>query len=204
MEKKMGCSLKLLIATIGLTMLAGNGHAVAPQAEATADPVIMAEAVETQGNSSSISISIVDGAPKFFGWRRVSCNPDGQCGESTGMSRDGISGDIDLSGFPPGDVAVSISIGDDAYAAGWRFPGDPYQGVAIIVYTEGGVRPDPVFGNWPPNGEFGTPSLSADLKTVSFIDSDNDGLSYEYAVAVNGPGGRVVLDPKIINKNLDR
>lgn len=200
----MGISIKLLIATSGFTLLAGTAHAAAPQAEATAEPVIMAEAVETQGNSSGISIGLVDGAPKFVAEHSVTCNLNGQCGESGGISLIGTSGDIDLSEFPPGDVAVSVSIGDDAYNAGWRFPSDPYQGVAIVIYPENGAKPDPVFGTWPSNGEFGTPSVSADLRTVSFKDHDNDGLRYEYAVAINGPGGRVVLDPKITNKNLDK
>ena len=183
---------------IGLITVACE-HAYSPEPEA-AEPMVMAEMEAVQGNSSNISIGIVNGAPKFVGESSVMCHPNGQCGQSSGISLNGISGDIDLSHFPPGDVALSISIGADAYDAGWRFPSDPYQAVAMIIYPQTGPKPTPVFGagSWP-TAEFGAPAVSGDLKMLSFTDKDDDTDTYEYSIAINGPGGRIVLDPKVQN-----
>ena len=49
------------------------------------------------------------------------------------------TGDIDLSGFPPGDVPIKITLDDDAYNAGYRFPVDPYQAIGIATWPAGGV-----------------------------------------------------------------
>ncbi|NNE41339.1 MAG: hypothetical protein HKN14_10535 [Marinicaulis sp.] len=187
------------IAALGLIVSACE-HTAAPEPEASAKPMVEAMVAETQGNSSNISIGIVNGAPKFVGESSVTCNPNGQCGNSSGISLNGISGDIDLSHFPAGDVALSISIGDDAYNAGWRFPSDPFQAVAMIIYPQTGPKPTPVFGagSWP-TAEFGAPAVSSDLKTLTFTDKDDDTETYEYSVAINGPSGRVVLDPKVQN-----
>lgn len=179
--------------------VAENKEQAMTMAENEVQPMVMAAVEEAQGNSSNISIGIIEGAPTFVGERSVTCHEDGRCGESTGMALGGISGNIDLSKFPPGEVALSISIGDDAYDAGWRFPSNPYQAVALVIYPEDGPKPNPVFGNWPEGQEFGTPSVSEDFRTVSFVDHDDDNLAYEYAVAIEGPGGRVVLDPRIEN-----
>ena len=175
--------------------------------QAVAEPMAaMAATDAVQGNSSNITIGMVDGKPTFVGEGWVTCNPNGKCGQGSGVSLNGDSGDIDLSRFPPGDVAVSVFIGNDAYSAGYRFYSDPYQAVALTLYPQTGPKPDPTFGEpyWPSNGQFGAPSVSSDLRTVSFTDIDNDGQDYEYAVAIYGPGGRVVLDPRISNKNQGR
>ena len=62
------------------------------------------------------------------------------------------SGNIDLSSFPPGNVLITVTLGDDAYNAGFRLPTDGYQAVALAIDPPGApTAPAPVFGqgNWP-------------------------------------------------------
>ena len=188
---------KSIIAIGVFTFISACEHHATSSQEGVATNAILAETV--QGNASNISIGIVDGAPKFMGESSTVCHADGRCGMSSGISLTGISGDIDLSHFTPGDVTITISLGSDAYNAGYRFPSDVYQAVALVVIPEGATStPDPVFGGpWP--AEFGAPSVSADLRTLTFIDKDDDTETYEYSIAINGPGGRVILDPKVKN-----
>ena len=190
---------KLSIMACTLMLVGACEHASTSEDEAVATNAILAEAV--QGNSANVSIGLVNGAPKFVGEGSTICHPNGQCGVSSGISLTGISGDIDLSSFTAGDVAISISIGNDAANAGYRFPSDPYQAVGIAVFSNCNAQaPAPVFSqsSWP-SAEFGAPSVSADLRTINFVDKDDDANCYEYSVALNGPGGRTVLDPRVKN-----
>ncbi len=118
---------------------------------------------------------------------------------STGIVKD--TGELDLSHFPPGDVSISINLEDAVWNAGYRFPGDVYQAVAIVVYPPGSTTtPSPVFGhnNWP--AEFDAPSFTAGGQKLAFVDKDDDVNAYEYSIAVKAPNGTItVLDPKIKN-----
>ena len=124
-------------------------------------------------------------------------------GQSGGIGRG--SGDIDISSFSKGDVNLSVYLEDEIWNAGYRFPGDIYQAVAIAYYPPGSTTTPPVsFGqeNWP--AEFDAPGFSEGGKRINFVDKDDDVNVYEYSIAVIKPGGeRVVLDPKIKNGGQD-
>lgn len=128
------------------------------------------------------------------------CNPGGGC--AGGISMD--TGDVDLSGFPPGDVTVTVSLGDDAYNAGYRFPADPFQAIGIAIWPAGASTepPDftPLFGanSWP-HSDFQPPAVSGDKRSVTFLDEESEENAYQYAIALDGPGGRTILDPEIKN-----
>jgi len=156
----------------------------------------------TQPSTASAwaSIGIKDGALYFSanGFHQTSGG-----GESGGMALG--SGELDLSVIPPGDVTITIKLDDEVWNAGYRFPGDIYQAVAIAYYPPNSTSaPAPVFGqeNWP--AEFDAPSFAEGGKNLVFIDKDDDQSTYEYSIAINKPGGeRIVLDPKIKNGGQD-
>lgn len=106
-------------------------------------------------------------------------------------------GDIDLSGFPPGDVQITVSIDDSVVNGGYSFPADAWQAVTLAVVPAGQPAPPPVFGQatWPAN--FLPPTVAADQRSVTWIDTDSDQNVYEYSFALDGPDGRLVIDPKI-------
>ena len=106
-------------------------------------------------------------------------------------------GDIDLTGFPPGDVQLTVLIDDSVFNGGYRIPADAWQAVALAANPAGGPPSTPVFGqaNWPAN--FGAPVVAADQRSVTWIDTESDQNVYEYSLALDGPNGRIVIDPKI-------
>lgn len=128
------------------------------------------------------------------------CNPGGGC--AGGIAKD--TGDVDLSGFPPGDVTVTVTLGDDAYNAEYRFPANPFEAIGIAIWPAGATSepPDfaPLFGaNAWPNRDFQPPAISGDKRSVTFLDEESSEEAYQYAIAIDGPGGRIVLDPQIKN-----
>lgn len=124
-------------------------------------------------------------------------------GVSSGIVQD--SGELDISHFSKGDVNISINLDDEIWNAGYRFPSDIYQAVAIAYYPPDPTTiPEAVFGqeSWP--SEFDAPSFADGGKKLAFVDKDDDSRTYEYSIAVNSPGGkRIVLDPKIKNGGQD-
>jgi hypothetical protein len=106
-------------------------------------------------------------------------------------------GDLDLTGFPPGDVQLTVTIDDSVVAGGYLFPADAWQAVALAVDPPGQPAATPVFSqaNWPAN--FQAPAIAADRRSATWIDTDSDQNVYEYAFALEGPNGRLVIDPKI-------
>ncbi len=170
-------------------------EAAAPVAEAGPLAVAMMEAATdpNQIGSATVTISVKDNAPYFSlmseGW-------EANGGAAGGMVLN--TGEIDLSGFPAGDVLITVQLDDLAYGAGYRFSADGWQAVAIAEDPPGApVAPTPIFGqaNWPV--QFQPPAVTADQRSVSWTDLDSDKKVYEYSVAVTGPNGVVVLDPKI-------
>lgn len=128
------------------------------------------------------------------------CNPGGGC--AGGIATD--TGDVDLSGFPPGDVTVTVALGDDAYNAGYRFPANPFDAIGVATWPAGQSTepPDflPLFGaNAWPRQDFQPPSVSGDKRSVTFLDEESAEDAYDYAVALDGPSGRIILDPTIKN-----
>jgi hypothetical protein len=110
------------------------------------------------------------------------------------------TGNIDLSSFPPGNVLITVTLDDDAWNAGYRLPTDGYQAVALAIDPPGApTAPTPVFGqsSWPAG--FMMPAVSADQRSVSWTDLESDQNVYEYSIGLQGPNGRVVMDPKIKN-----
>lgn len=163
---------------------------VAPPAP---EPLMAPDADLAPVGSASVTVSVKDNVPYFasssFGWV---ANHRGQGGMVLN------SGDIDLSTFPAGDVLITATIDDLAYGAGYRFSADGWQAVAIAIDPPGApVAPTPVFGqpNWP--AEFQPPVVTPDQRSVSWTDLDSDQNVYEYSLAITGPNGVVVLDPKI-------
>lgn len=156
-----------------------------------------ADATQTSTASAFATIGLKNGTLYFAS--AGSGGPTSSGGRVSGIALG--TGELDLTGIKPGDVNVSINLDDDVWNAGYRFPGDVYQAVAIAYYPANATTaPAPQFGqqNWP--GEFGAPSLSDGGKKLIFVDKDDNNDAYEYSIAVNKPGGgTVVLDPKIKN-----
>ncbi len=158
-------------------------------------------ATGTTTATANASIGLKNGQPYFasagYGYQTTGG------GSGSGILLD--SGELDLSSIPKGDVTISINLNDDVWSAGYRFPGDVFQAVAIAFYQPNSTTaPTPVFGqpHWP--AEFEAPSITNGGKTLTFIDKDDDSATYEYSIAIEKPGGgTVVLDPKIKNGGQD-
>jgi hypothetical protein len=172
-----------------------------------AAPELMAEEVTEAARPAPIGSATVTigldptkgNAPYFASAGAGFCNPGGGC--AGGIAKD--TGDVDLSGFPPGDVTVTVTLGDDAYNAGYRFPSQPFQAIGIATWKAGTAEPPdflPLFGaNAWPRTEFQPPAVTSDLRSVTFLDEESAEDAYDYAVALDGPSGRVILDPTITN-----
>lgn len=165
-------------------------EAVEPVAEDATDP--------NQIGTANIAITLNAGEPAFGAVASGYCPPGG--GPCAGGIDLDAEGNVDLSQFPSGDIAVSVAFDDVSWAAGYRFPSDPYQAVAIVIWPAGTTEPTPSFGqaNWP--AEFQAPTVSSDLRTLTFIDDDADTQNYEYDIGVTAAdGSRIVMDPEIKN-----
>ena len=147
-----------------------------------------------QVGNVNVGVELKDGVLGFSYLGESFRTPAG--GEVSGIVAQ-TNGDIDLSNTPHGDVRITVSLEDSAYGAGCRFPGDPWQAVALAAAADSQSPPQPVFdqARWPAN--FLPPTVSADRRSVTWVDLEADQRVYEYSVAVDGPHGRVVLDPKI-------
>jgi hypothetical protein len=182
---------RILIAASIALLFASNAKSADPPAAPAAPMEAATDA--TPIGSATVTISVKDNAPYFSlmseGW---------QSGNRGGGGMMLGSGDIDLTSFPAGDVLLTVQLDDLAYGAGYRFSADGWQAVAIAEDPPGAPKaPKPVFGqaNWP--AQFQPPAVTADQRSVSWTDLDSDTKVYEYSVAVTGPNGVVVLDPKI-------
>lgn len=171
-----------------------------PVVEAVAEPEVepMVEAVADAApiGSADITVTMTNGAPAFGAVSIGFCNLSGGCGSGINLA---AGGNVDLSGFPPGDVTVNVNLDSSVTGAGYSFPSDPYQAIAIVVIPAGTITsPVPVFGkdNWP--DEFKKPSVSS--ATITFIDKEDDQQAYEYAIQlVRSDGTTLTMDPKIQN-----
>src|SRR3990167_2586018 len=204
---------KFLLAASAATLLfacakKADDAAVEPAADAVAaEPAITEPVVEAADpapiGSATVSVGLNkdNGNALYFASAAAGfCNPGGGC--AGGISLD--TGDVDLSGFPPGDVTVTVTLDDDAYNAGYRFPADPFGAIGVATWPAGqSTEPpdfEPLFGaNAWPRQDFQPPSVSGDKRSVTFLDEESSEDAYQYAVAVDGPGGRTILDPEIKN-----
>ncbi len=153
-------------------------------------------ATPTRTARVSVTIGLKNGSPYFSGSGFYVLTSGG--GTQSGIVKD--TGDVDISDMGSGDVSFSIDLDDEVWNAGYRFPSDVYQATAIVYYPPNSTTPPAAaFGqtNWP--AEFDAPSISGGGKKLVFVDKDDDDSAYEYSIALNGPGGRIVLDPKIKN-----
>lgn len=158
----------------------------------------MAEVMtEARTADAYVEIGIQNGAP-YFASAGYSYSDGG--GGSGGISLG--TGDVDISGIPPGDVNFTVSLNADAVAAGYSFPSDPYQAIAIVVIPPGVSAPPPQFGQPYWSAEFDAPSVSGN--SLMFVDQDEYADAYEYSIGLNGPSGRVVMDPQIKNGGTGR
>jgi hypothetical protein len=177
----------------------------APAPAAPAEEIVAAEEpaaepmVETTDaapiGSANVTVTMTNGQPAFGTVAEGACAPGGGCFGGVNLN---AAGNVDLSGFPPGDVTVNVNLDASVTGAGYSFPSDPWQAVAIAVIPPGTVTaPVPVFGqaNWP--AEFDAPSVSS--ATLSFIDKEDDQDAYEYSIQLQGPNGTMVMDPTIQN-----
>ena len=168
--------------------------APAPVPEATA-PMVAAATDPNQIGTAGISVGWQNNALVFASAGEGFC-VNGSCQSGIALN----TGNVDLSSFPPGNVLITVTLDDDAYNAGFRFPTDGYQAVALAIDPPGApTAPTPVFGQgtWPAG--FLAPAVSGDQRSVSWTDLESDQNVYEYSVALDGPNGRVVMDPKITN-----
>lgn len=193
----------VVMVTAAAALVAGceHQHQTGAAKEAAVEPMV--EAVEEDAGTSSATVAVGLDANNKLHFASAGYYSSRGGGTQSGILLD--SGEVDISNLPPGDVTFTITLNDDAYDAGYRFPSDPWQAVAIAYWEPGNPNPPtPVFGesNWP--AEFTDPAVTADLRTLNFIDHDNDDAAYEYSIAVNGPGGRYVLDPKVQNGGQDK
>jgi hypothetical protein len=201
---------KTLVLAIGAAILAAGCSKPAEQA-AVETPVATPEAAVTEPAPAAPMVAAatdpnqIGTAGVTIGWQNNAL-VFASAGESFcagGSCQSGMvlnSGNIDLSSFPPGNVLITVTLGDDAYNAGFRLPTDGYQAVALVIDPPGEpTAPVPVFGqaNWPTG--FLVPVVSSDQKSVSWTDLESDQNVYEYSIGLDGPNGRVVMDPKISN-----
>jgi hypothetical protein len=175
--------------------------AAEPVVEAVSEPEVepMMEAVEDAApiGSANITVTLTNGVPAFGTVSEGACAPDGgSCVSGINLN---AAGNVDLSGFPPGDITINVNLDATVTGAGYSFPSDPYAAVAIVVIPAGSITsPVPVFGqaNWP--AEFDAPTVSG--ATLSFIDKEDDQQAYEYAIQLMRSDGTMVkMDPKIEN-----
>lgn len=161
-----------------------------------AEPMVEAEVADAAPiGSANITVTLTNGVPAFGAVSEGACAPGGGC---VGGINTNAAGNVDLTGFPPGDITINVNLDSTVTGAGYSFPSDPYAAVAIVVIPPGTVTaPIPVFGqaNWP--AEFDAPSVSS--ATLSFVDKEDDQQAYEYSIALQGPNGALVIDPKIQN-----
>ncbi|MDH4166330.1 MAG: hypothetical protein OEY13_12105 [Gammaproteobacteria bacterium] len=183
-----GCSKPAEQAAVETAPPAAAPEAVTPMVAAATDP--------NQIGTASIAVGWQNNALVFASAGEGFCVKGGGCQSGVVLN----TGNVDLSSFPPGDVLITVALNDDAFNAGYRFPTDGYQAVALAIDPPGDpVAPTPVFGqaNWPAG--FLMPVVSSDQKSVSWTDLESDENAYEYSIGLNGPNGRVVMDPKITN-----
>jgi hypothetical protein len=168
--------------------------AEAPADEPMVEAEVMAEAAPI--GSANVTVTMTNGAPAFGTVSEGACAPGGgSCVSGINLA---AAGNVDLSGFPPGDITINVNLDSSVTGAGYSFPSDAWQAVAIAVIPPGTVTaPIPVFGqaNWP--AEFDAPSVSS--ATLSFVDKEDDQNAYEYSIQLQGPNGMMVMDPKIQN-----
>ena len=207
MRKSVAASsgrLFLFVSSAAIAVACAKKEEAAPAADAVveaapAEPEIMIEAEVADAapiGSANVTVTMTNGLPAFG---TVS---EGACAVGGGSCVSGINlaaaGNVDLSGFPPGDITINVNLDNTVTGAGFSFPSDPYAAVAIVVIPSGAITaPIPVFGQayWP--AEFNAPSVSS--ATLSFVDKEDDQQAYEYSIQLQGPNGMLVMDPKIQN-----
>ncbi|MFZ5617538.1 MAG: hypothetical protein ACOZAA_09495 [Pseudomonadota bacterium] len=172
------------------------------ETETAAEPMVEAVADDAAPiGSANVTVTMTNNAPAFGAVSEGACAPGGSCFGGVNLN---AAGDVDLSGFPPGDVTVTVALDSSVTGAGYSLPSDPYQAVAIVVIPPGTVTsPIPVFGqaNWP--AEFDAPSVSG--SSLTFVDKEDDQQAYEYSIQlVRSDGSMVVMDPKIQNGTHDK
>lgn len=167
-------------------------------AETESGPMVEAEIADAQPiGSANITVTLTNGVPAFGAVSEGACAPGGgSCVSGINLN---AAGNVDLSGFPPGDITINVNLDSSVTGAGYSFPSDPWTAVAIAVIPPGSVTaPVPVFGqaNWP--AEFDAPTVSA--ATLSFVDKEDDQNAYEYSIQLmRSDGSTMVIDPKIQN-----
>ncbi|MGD9799727.1 MAG: hypothetical protein AB7F91_06025 [Parvularculaceae bacterium] len=214
----MDHQMKILLAASAATLLfacakkaeeATTAETAAPEAATAAPDTDAVETTELAAGrpapigSATVTIGLNaanNNAPYFSAAGAGYCIPGGGC--AGGIVKD--TGDVDLSGFPPGDVTVTVSLDDASYTAGYRFPASPFDSIGIATWPVGQSTepPDftPMFGaNAWPRQDFQPPSVSGDKRSVTFLDEESAEDSYQYAIQLDGPAGRVLLDPRIQN-----
>lgn len=191
----------MLVASAAALAVSCAKKAEEPAADAVepaAEPMVEADVADAAPiGSANVTVTMTNGQPAFGAVSEGACAGGGCVG---GVNLN-AAGDVDLSGFPPGDITINVNLDASTTGAGYSFPSDPWQAVAIAVIPPNSTTaPVPVFGqaNWP--AEFDAPSVSG--ASVSFIDKEDDQNAYEYSIQLQGSDGSMtVIDPKITNPN---
>lgn len=187
------------------TVAEPEAAAETPAAEEAAPEVEAETMAETDAaapiGSANVTVTMTNGQPAFGTVSEGACAQGGSpCVGGVNLN---AAGDVNLAGFPPGDITINVNLDSSVTGAGYSFPSDPWQAVAIAVIPPGTVTaPIPVFGqaNWP--AEFDAPSVAG--ATLSFVDKEDDQNAYEYSIQLQGPNGTMVMDPKIENGGADK
>ena len=197
-------TMKAMMAASVAVLMSACEHTTSTSAESAKEeavkPMVEAEAAGCGPLQASAEITLNENnAPAFGGSSGGGSTPNGGCISFINLAAEG---NIDLSAFPPGNVALKIKLDDKAWGAGYRFPADPFQAIGIAVVPLGSTTsPIPQFGqqHWP-NQEFGWPTIADGGRSISLMDLDDDCNAYEYGINLIGPNRQTIfMDPRVKN-----
>lgn len=196
-------SMKLLMAASAAVFMTACEHTASSDTEVATEEAVkpMVEAETSCGpRQARAAITLNENnAPAFGASSGGGSTPNGGCVSFINLAAEG---NIDLTGFGRGNVALSISLDDKIWGAGYRFPADPFQAIGIAIVPPGSpTSPVPQFGKqyWP-NQEFGWPSIANGGRTVNFVDVDDNDDVYEYGINLVAPNNEIILmDPRVEN-----
>ena len=118
---------KVTLAASVAALVGACEHTASTTTEAVTEEAVkpMVEAEACAGLQAWAEITLNEkNAPAFGASGGGGATGKGGCFGGINLAAEG---NIDLSGFPPGHVAVQIKLDNKIWAAGYRFPADPYQ-----------------------------------------------------------------------------
>ena len=186
--------IRILLTGGAAIALAACEHATTTTKEAEAaatEPMVMADVNGPLLLNLYLTIPQGQTSLGFYSTQSgVTCQPNGKNCVGYGV----YGGDISLSNWVgPVNINMSFGVGAENY----EFYPDPHDSLAVGPASEG----PPPSREW--NAEFINLTVSADQRTLSFMDRNDPGSgAFEYTLTVvdKTTGQPVVIDPKITNK----